>query len=65
VIVLLIEVVSVLLFIAFAGSQIILPWVNEQPLFPDLRPKIRRQLRAEAALRAAEEELAKLRKYDN
>lgn len=51
------EAVVLLLFVAIVGSQVGLPLWTDQPLFPDLRPSIRRQRRAEAALRAAQRDL--------
>ena len=52
------EVVVILLFVSFATSQVIWPWVIEEPLFPLLRPSVRRARRVEAALRAVQRELA-------
>jgi hypothetical protein len=43
----LIEIVCILLFVSIAGSQIVWPWVNNQPFFPDLRPDLRRQRKLE------------------
>jgi hypothetical protein len=56
----LIEVVSLLLFVAAAGSQVVWPFVMSQPLFPALRPAVRRREKEAAALRAAERELAEI-----
>lgn len=61
----LLEVTSVLLFVAVAGSQVVWPWMNGQPLFPDLRPAVRRRRRMEAALRAAERELAEISRRES
>jgi hypothetical protein len=60
----LIEAISVLLFVSIAGSQIVWPWVNNQPLFPDLRPDLRKQRKLEEEYQAALDELERLRKQN-
>lgn len=61
----LIELVSVLFFIAFVGSQVVWPWVDRQPLFPSFRPSVRRLKHQQDALEDARRELERLRGHDN